>query len=137
VSRPDEPLVAPARDRGLGALFADLSREVSHLFRLELALARAEITDQAGQIGTGAALVAAGALILFAGVLVLLEAAVLALALVLAPWLAALIVGGLVLLLGAVLALKGRHDIAARSLMPSRTLRTLREDAEWAREQMR
>ena len=137
MTAPDEPLVAPAKDRGIGALFADLSREVSRLFRLEIALARAEIADHAGQLGASVAMVAAGALVLFAGFLVLLEAAVLGLAMVLAPWLAALVVGALVVSVGAALALKGRHDIAAHSLLPHRTLRTLREDADWAREPMR
>ena len=132
-----EPLVAPARDRGLAALFGDLTREVSRLFRLEIALAKAELADRIGQFGMGGALLVAGALVLFAGFLVLLAAAVLALALVLAPWLSALIVAAVVLLVGLVLVLKGRHDVASRNLVPHRTLRSLRQDAEWAREQMR
>lgn len=132
-----EPLVAPVRDRGIGALFGDLSREVSRLFRLEIALAKAELADRVGQIGMGAAMLVAGAIVLFAGFLVLLAAAVLGLATVLQPWLAALAVGTAVALVGLALALKGRHDLATRNLVPRRTLRTLREDAEWAREQMR
>ena len=52
-------------------------------------------------------------------------------------WAAALAVGGALLLAGLGLVLKGRHDMAARGLLPQRTLKTLREDAAWAKEQMR
>jgi hypothetical protein len=41
------------------------------------------------------------------------------------------------LLVGLILALKGRRDIGPGKLVPHRTLRTLREDADWAKEQMR
>ena len=132
-----EPLVAPLKERGVGSLFADLARDASRLIRQEIALARAELVDRIGQLGTGLVACIAGGLVLFAGALVLLAAAVLALALVLPPWGAALTVGAIVTLLGLVILLKGRRDMAAQNLVPRRTLRTLREDADWAREQMR
>ena len=40
-------------------------------------------------------------------------------------------------LVGLALLLKGRRDLRSRNLVPQRTLRTLRDDAEWAKEQMR
>jgi len=79
----------------------------------------------------------AGALILHAGFLVLLAAAVLGLSIVVPPWAAALIVGGVVFLIGLAVVFKGRRDIKADKLVPDRTLRSLRDDAEWAREKMR
>jgi hypothetical protein len=79
----------------------------------------------------------AGGLIIYAGFLALLAAAILGLAHVLAAWLSALIVGVVALLVGAGVVFKGRRDLELRNLVPDRTLRTLREDAEWAREQMR
>ena len=78
-----------------------------------------------------------GGFLLYAGLLFLMLAAVFALILVLPAWAAALIVGGVAVILGAILLLKGRRDVGPRGLVPDRTLRTLREDAEWAREQMR
>jgi hypothetical protein len=36
-----------------------------------------------------------------------------------------------------VVVLKGRNDMKADKLKPDRTLRSLRDDADWAREQMR
>jgi hypothetical protein len=137
MAAPGDKLFAPMKERGVGSLLSDLAREASRLIRQEIALAKAELVDRLAQVGTGAALCVAGGLVLFAGSLALLAAAILALALVLPPWAAALAVGGFVTLVGLVLLLKGRRDMAAHNLMPRRTLRTLRADAEWAREQLR
>jgi hypothetical protein len=132
-----EPPAAPLGERGIGALFADLAREASRLVRQEFALAKAELIDRSAQVGAGVAFCIAGGLVVFAGGLVLLAAAVLALTLVLPPWGAALAVGGMVTLVGLAILLKGRRDMAARNLVPRRTLRTLQQDAQWAKEQMR
>jgi hypothetical protein len=134
----DDVGTAPPRvDRSMSGLLSALVREVSRLFRQEIALARAELADKLGQLGTGAAEMIAGGFIIYGGFLVLLAAAVLGLAQVLPPWLAAIVVGVVTALVGAGVLLKGRRDVEARRLVPSRTIRTLRDDAEWAREQMR
>jgi hypothetical protein len=140
VARDDDVYTAPPppwRERGIASLLGDLARESTRLLRQEIALAKSETTAKLAQLGIGAGELVAGALILHAGFLVLLAAAVLGLSLVVPPWAAALIVGGVVLLVGLGVALKGRHDMKTETLMPGRTLRTLREDADWAREQMR
>jgi hypothetical protein len=51
------------------------------------------------------------------------------------PWLAALVVGLIVAVIGGVLIAGGRTTIAATDLTPRRTLDTIRDDAEWAKEQ--
>ncbi len=131
------PQVAPLKDRGIAALFSDLAREAGCLVRQEIALAKAELLDRAARLGAGAVFLAAGAALLFAALMALGGAAILALALVLPPWAAALVIGAVLLALGLGLVVKGRHDLAARGLVPQRTMKTLREDAAWAREQMR
>jgi hypothetical protein len=134
----EETAVPPPRpERSVTGLLGDLARETTRLFRQEIALAKAEILGKLGQMGVGAAEMVAGGLIIYAGFLALLAAAILGLAHVLAAWLSALIVGVVALLVGAGVVFKGRRDLALRNLVPDRTLRTLREDAEWAREQMR
>jgi hypothetical protein len=139
VTRDDDIYTAPPppRERGIASLLGDLARESTRLLRQEIALAKSEMTAKLAQLGIGAGELVAGALILHAGFLVMLAAAVLGLSLVFPPWAAALIVGGIVLVVGLGVVLKGRRDMRAESLMPGRTLRTLREDADWAREQMR
>jgi hypothetical protein len=127
----------PRNERSIAGLFGDLARESTRLLRQEVALAKSEIVAKVTQVGIGAGELFAGALILHAGFLVLLAAAVLGLSMVVPPWAAALIVGGVVFLIGIAVVLKGRRDMKADKLVPDRTLRTLRDDAEWAREKMR
>lgn len=123
---------APTRDRGIGTLINDVTQTISRLFRQELALAKAELGSDLGRIGGGVAMLAAGGLALFAGLLALIATAIIALAIALPAWLAALIVAVVVMAIGGVLLLMGRRAMAARNLVPRRTLRTLREDAQFA-----
>ncbi|MBP2315819.1 phage holin family protein [Azospirillum soli] len=126
----------PRQDRPIAGLFADLARETTNLARAEIELAKTELTEKAGEAAGGIAYVAAGGLIAFAGVLVLLAAAVLALSNVIAPWLAALIVGVVVLAIGGALAMMGKGKLSAKNLQPQRTMETLRDDKRWARSQL-
>lgn len=133
----DDTATMPPHERSMAGLFSDLAREASRLLRQEIALAKAELTDKVRQLGSGAVEIAVGGFLLYAALLVLLEAAVFALALVLPLWAAALIIGVVALLIGGGVLLKGRRDLGPKRLVPDRTLRSLRQDAEWAREQMR
>jgi xanthine/uracil permease len=131
-----EPFTLHREERPVGGLLSDLARQFTLLLRQEMALARAEIVDKIGQLGSASGLVAAGGLIAFAGFLYLLAAATLGLGKVVEMWLAALIVGAVVLLLGIGLALLGRARLQASNLVPLRTVRSLKDDAAWAKEQV-
>jgi hypothetical protein len=126
----------PKSDRSMSGLLADLADQISSLFRQEVALLKAEVVEKLGLIGQGVGAVVAGALIVFSGWLTLLAAAVLGLAVVVAPWLAALIVGLVVLGLGAALLYFGKTRLDARSLAMRRTLGSLRENEAWIRERV-
>ena len=127
--------------RTLIGLFSDLWRETSALFRAEAELAKAELSEKVTQIQTAIISLAVGGAILLAAILVLLDAVVNGLAQVLppeqAPWLAPLIVGAVVGVIGFVVLAKGRRDLEARSLAPTRTMHSLRRDAELTREHLR
>lgn len=132
-----EPFPRPRQERSLGTLFSDLASETSLLIRQEIALAKAEISAKLAAFGTGIGMLVAGGLIAWSGLLVLLAAGVLGLSKVVEPWLAALIVGGAVLVIGAGLVFLGKRRISADKLVPQRTIRSLKDDGEWAKEQMR
>lgn len=127
--------------RTLIGLFSDLWRETSALFRAEAELAKAELSEKVTQIQTAIISLAVGGAILLAAILFLLDAVVNGLAQVLppeqAPWLAPLIVGAVVGIIGFVVLAKGRRDLEARSLAPTRTMHSLRRDAELTREHLR
>ena len=130
----EEPRVRSGRS--VAALLSDLAGETSTLVRQEIALLKAELGGKLTRMGVGAAALAAGAVIAFSGWLALLAAAILGLSHVLAPWLSALIIGVVVIALGAGLALFGKSRLKADALVPHRTLNSLREDEAWIRDQV-
>jgi len=127
--------------RSLVGLFSDLFRETSTLVHEEAQLAKAEISEKVSQLGAGVAAIAAGGAILFAGFIVLLFAAVNALAMFLPPehaaWLAPLIIGLIVMIAGYVSLSKGRKELKAESLKPSRTMESLRRDTQLVKEHLK
>jgi hypothetical protein len=52
------------------------------------------------------------------------------------PWLAALIVGGAVTLIGIILVVMGKSKLSAKNLQPQRTIASLQDDKRWAKEQL-
>jgi xanthine/uracil permease len=130
--------MAQLRDeRSLGDLFAELARETSTLVRQEVQLAKAELTQSASEAGRGIVSLVAGGAIAYAGLLFLLLAAVLGLwDAGLEPWLASLIVGLVVVAIGAILVQRARESLKPANLAPRRTVETLKEDQEWAKEQI-
>ena len=134
----DIPEQEYARGRSLMGLFADLWRETQTLVHQEAQLAKAELSEKVSQVTTGAGEIAAGGAILFAGFIVLLFAAVGALELMIGSehgiWLAPLIVGVVVMIVGYIVLARGRKQIKADSLTPQRTLDSLQRDARLAKE---
>jgi hypothetical protein len=135
-ARPDPETPRSQSARPVAALLSDLASETGQLVQQELALFKAEMQEKLGRLGQGAGALAAGGLIAFSGWLALVAAAILGLSYVLAPWLAALIVGLVVIALGAGLLFFGKSRLDADALVPRRTLNSLREDEAWIREQL-
>lgn len=125
----------PKAERSITGLLTDLANEIALLIRQETALFRAEMAEAVGRAGRGAAVIAAGGVFALGGFLALLATAALALAIVLPPWLSALIVAIVALAIAAALMLVGRRWLAADALMPRRTLHSLQEDKAWLKQQ--
>ncbi|MCD6057081.1 MAG: hypothetical protein K0R44_2636 [Thermomicrobiales bacterium] len=130
--------MAQVRDeRSLGDLFSDLSRETTTLVRQEVQLAKAELTQSATEVARGIGMLVAGGAVAYAGLLFLLLAIVFGL--IEAgwdAWLSALVVGLVVVAIGAVLVLRARESLKPANLAPQKTVETLKEDAAWAKEQI-
>lgn len=108
--------------RSLGTLVKELTGETSALLRAEMALARTEIGDKVDQAQRGVTSIATGGVVLFAGVLALCACAILVLSQYLEPWVAALIVGAVVSIIGLALVMKGKRSVSAKNLVPERTI---------------
>ena len=123
-------------DRSLGDLLTELSRETSTLVRKEMELAQVEMTAKAKKAAMDAGMSGVGGVLAHAGMLVLLAAFVLILSrLGLAPWLAALIVAVVAMVAGYVLVNRGMAKLRQRSLAPTQTMESLKEDAKWTTRQ--
>jgi len=127
-----------ADNRSLGQLFGDLSRQLSTLIRQEIVLARTEMTSKVTSVGRDAATIGLGGAMLYAAFLTLLGAIVLLLIDIGVPaWVAALGVAAVVGVIGGIMIMAGRQSLANQDLAPARTVETLKDDADWAKERMR
>jgi hypothetical protein len=111
-------------------LLRRLMDELVTLFRQEVSLATAEVTTALTKLFTGALSIAAGGAMLLGGFLVLLASAVLGLALVVEPWLAALIVGAVVSIIGFIMVYAGSKRLDPSLLKPRRSARSLQQDKD-------
>jgi hypothetical protein len=125
-------------ERALGELFGDLARDMGVLVRQEVGLATTEIAHKATGAARDVAIVAVGGLVAYAGLLGILAALVIGLAAAgLSWWQAALAVGVVVALVGAVVVQRGMAALKRVDFAPRATLETLKEDTQWAKDQMR
>lgn len=123
------PDTSDPADATTGQLVSRLSQEVSELVRGELQLAKAEMSGKARAAGIGAGLFGGAGVIALYGVGALVACAILALALVVDAWLAALIVAVVLLVVAAVVALVGRKQVAkATPATPSETVESVKKD---------
>lgn len=116
--------------RGLTDLIAQLGGDLAALVRKETELLRAEVSEKLSAAGKAVGEIAAGGLLLIAALLVLLQALVLALSKVMGPVWAALLVGLVVAIVGALLVRAGMKAMSLDGLTPDRSARQLKKDAE-------
>lgn len=125
----------PVADKpSIGELTSDLGEQLSRLIRDEMRLAQAELKEKGKRAGIGAGLFGGAGLVSFFGLGCLITAAVLALALVLPDWLAALIIGVALLAVAAVAALMGKGQVQQASPpLPTEAVANTKKDIEAAK----
>lgn len=133
-----QPIYQDADVRTLGELLNDLSEDFGILVRKEVALARTETMEKLRQATRGVVIMVAAGLLAYAGVIALLIAvADLLYAAIGVYWISSAIVGVAVLLVAAILYAWGRSALRDLSVTPDKTMETLRNDAQWVKEQVR
>lgn len=119
----------------VGTLVKQGTEQLSTLVRQELKLAQAELTSKGKKAGIGGGLFGAAALLGFFGLAALITAAIVAVAIPLPLWAAALIIGGGLLLLAGLLALAGRAEVGrAGPPTPQEAVGSMRHDLETIKE---
>jgi hypothetical protein len=120
----DDPSEKPLRE-----LLSELWENSEKLVRQEFQLALSELDDRIDKAKMALMSAAIGGAVIYAGVLAIVAALILLLAEVMAPWLAALIVGA-VAAIGGVLLLQKAKKAKPENLKLERTARSIRRDVQ-------
>ncbi len=133
-------------ERSLGDLFSELATETSTLVRQEVALAQTELTQKATSVGKNVGFLVAGGAVGYTALLVILAAVVIGLTQLISnlsgwqtitsAWIAAAIVGLVVGIVAYVLVTSALAKLKNTELTPRQTVETLKEDAEWLKNQV-
>jgi len=124
-------------DRSLGELVGDLSRDMTTLVRKEFELARLEIKEEVAQAGKAGGMLGGTALAGYMALLMVSFAIAWGLAEIMPTFFAFLLVGLVYAGAAAFLYTKGKDELAKVRPVPEQTVETLKEDAQWAKQQMK
>jgi Putative Actinobacterial Holin-X, holin superfamily III len=119
---------------GLGELLGNVATDIQDLVRGEVRLARSELDQKLDRVIMAAVWLLGGALLAFAGLVVVLEGGAAALATVLPQWAASVIVGVVIVIVGALFARSGLAMLSLKTLTPDRTIASLEKDVRVAKE---
>jgi Putative Actinobacterial Holin-X, holin superfamily III len=125
-------------ERSIPELFGDAMAQLAKLVGNEFALARAEISEKAGQVGRAAAMIGAGVVVMIPALVLLLFAA--AAALIkngFSDPVAYLCAGGGAALVAGILIAIGLNRLSADAMVPAITLQQVEKDKIAAKEMVR
>jgi len=128
---------APQPQRKVSDVLQDIVGNIQQIIRSEVVLAKVEIKEKAQRASKPAAVMATGTVLGLYGLGFLLLAAVYGLSLAVPPWLAALVVGGALAIAGGILVGKSRRALKEIDPVPKNTVATLKENVQWAKDQMK
>lgn len=123
-------------ERTLGELLTDLTTDFSSLMRKEIQLARVETMEKVNQATRSIVWIVAGGMIAYAGFIALVIAGIVGLAAFMPLWLSALILGLVLVIVSAILIQSGRSSLKEMSVVPEKTVESIKEDAEFVKEKV-
>lgn len=130
---PITPTPEARRERGgesITDLVRNLATDLSTLLGKEIELAKSEVRESVSEVQTAVGAIATGTAIATAGLVILLLSAVYGLSNVMDPWLAALIVGAVALLIGYLMVHSAKKKLSANTVVPERTIESAKKDKE-------
>ena len=125
--------IAGGIGRSIGSVLTDIVGNIREIIGAEIRLAKAEARAELNAAVRSAVWLLAGGMIAFLALAFLLLACVHLLSIVVPPWAAALIVGGVCGVIGGVLIAAGLSRIRAVPPGLPRTAATIRENIQWAK----
>jgi uncharacterized membrane protein YqjE len=130
-------MTAPQTQRSVPEILEDIASKLTQIVQAEFRLAKTELKEEAEKLAGPGATLGAGVALAFYGLGFLLLAAVYALSLVMAGWLATLIVGGVLVVVSGILIGAASTKLKRVNLTPDKTIRMLEEDVQWAKQQIK
>ena len=141
-----QQMQATKEERSLGDLFSELATETSTLVRQEVALAQVEISQKATRVGKQVGYLVVGGAVGYAALLVILAALVIGISQLIASisgwqittsaWIAAAVVGIVVGVVAYVMVTGALTALKNTDLAPRQTIETVKEDAQWIKDQV-
>lgn len=124
---------AASGERSIPAVLKDIGTGIQEIVRSEIKLAKIEVAENVRNARSAAMMLSAGGALGLYAIGFILLAAMFALEIVMPAWLAALIIG-VVLLIGAGVGISsGRRRLKAIR-PPEKTIQTVKEDLAWMKE---
>ncbi len=112
------------------------SRQTAELVKQEMQLAQLEVKEKGKQVGIGAGMFGAAGVLAFYGGGVLIAAAVMGLAEAVAPWLSALIIGAVLLVVAGIVGLMGKKKTSeGLPPKPEKAMASVHDDVDHIKEQ--
>lgn len=124
-------------DRSIKEIVDSLRPQIQELVNKQVELAKAELTPVGIRGGIATGLLAGGAVFMLVFLIILSYAGVQLFALILPLWASALIVSGILLVIGGGLAAVGANILRTLDPKPHRTIAALQRNVEWLKEQLR
>lgn len=122
------------REESFGELISGLTKDLSHLVKQEIQLAKVEMTAKGKELGKAIGMLVGAGIFALLMMIALTMFLIIVLDGFLELWIAALIVTILWGVVAAVLASMGRKQLKeATPLTPEQTVETVKEDVQWAK----
>ncbi len=123
--------------RSMSEILQNIIADVQEIVRSEFRLAKAEVQEETAKVARSGIPLIVGLLLGLYALGFILLAAVHALSIVVAAWLAALIVGFVAGVVSLILINVGRNRLKGVKVVPEKTIGTMKENVQWARNQIR
>jgi uncharacterized membrane protein YqjE len=123
--------------RSFPEVMRDIVGNLQEIVRSEFRLAKAEVKEEGTKATRAGLTLGVGLAFSFYGLGFLLLAAMYALSIIMAAWMAALIVGIVVAIVALGVVSAGRKQLKLVDPRPDKTIRSLQENVQWAKDQIR
>lgn len=124
-------------DHSVGDLVKQATEQLSDLVRQEMRLAQAEMAQKGKRFGLGGGLFGGAGAVAYVGFMAFAAAAIAGIAVALPVWGSALIVGGALMLIAAVLAMLGRQQVnKAVPPAPQQAISSVKADMQEIKERV-